>query len=90
MFPMAPRFYGYSFANDSTPMCINWNLGERVCFYFATGVRRPASIGGMPNVPKKIVDGPIDMAPWKYIYISSTNTRFRQFTMILETIQQLK
>jgi hypothetical protein len=30
------------------------------------------------------------MAPWKYIYISSTNTRFWQFTMILKTIQQLK
>ncbi len=74
MFPMAPRFYGYSFAHNSTPMHINWNLGEHVCFYFATGVRRPASIGGMPNVPKKIVDGPIDMAPWKNIYISSTNS----------------
>jgi hypothetical protein len=23
----------------------------------------------MPDVPKRMVDGPIDMAPWKYIYV---------------------
>jgi len=34
-----------------------------ICFYFATGVQRDASIGGMPNVPKTFADGPIKMAP---------------------------
>jgi hypothetical protein len=29
------------------------------------GPMRGASIGGMPNVPPKIVDGPINMAPFK-------------------------
>jgi len=28
-------------------------------------VQRGASIWGMPNVPKKIADGPINMAPLK-------------------------
>jgi hypothetical protein len=28
------------------------------------GVQRGASIGGMPNVPKKSADGPINMAPF--------------------------
>jgi hypothetical protein len=53
MFPMAPRFYAYWFAHNSTPMSINWNLEGHVCFYFATRVQRPASITGMPNVPQK-------------------------------------
>jgi hypothetical protein len=39
--------------------------GEHICFYFATGVQRGASIEGSskPKVPKKIGDGPIQEAP---------------------------
>jgi hypothetical protein len=31
--------------------------GEHICFYFATGVQRGASIGGMANVPKTLLIG---------------------------------
>jgi hypothetical protein len=36
-----------------------------ICFYFATGGQRGASTGGMPNVPKTIVDGSLNTAPLK-------------------------
>jgi hypothetical protein len=36
-----------------------------ICFHFAIGVQGGAYIGGMPNVPKTIADGPINMAPFK-------------------------
>jgi hypothetical protein len=31
--------------------------GEHICFYFATGVQKGASIGGMANVPKTLLIG---------------------------------
>jgi hypothetical protein len=34
-------------------------------FYFATGVQRGTSIGGMPQSSKTIAGGPINMAPLK-------------------------
>jgi hypothetical protein len=40
------------------------NFKKKICFYFATGVERGASIKGMPNVPKKIVCESINMAPF--------------------------
>jgi hypothetical protein len=57
------------FAQNSTPTYINWNLGEHISLYFETRIRRNASIGGMPNVPKITIDGPINMTPWKYMYL---------------------
>ncbi len=40
-----------------------WNLRDYISFYFAIGVHRGASfIGGMPNVPKKLLMGWINMA----------------------------
>jgi len=33
--------------------------------YFATGVQRGASIGGVLNAPKKLADGPMNMALYK-------------------------
>jgi hypothetical protein len=62
------------FAQNSTPMYINWNLGEHICFYFATAVQRLASIGGMPDVPKIIVDGPIKRS-WQSLSRCITLTR---------------
>jgi hypothetical protein len=64
MFAIAHGFYPIWFAQSWIPLYINWNRGQYIFFNFAIGVQRGASIGGTPKVPK-IVNGPIDMAPWK-------------------------
>ncbi len=58
----------YGFAQSSTPMFITEkvkSMEHYLGFYFAIGVQRGASIGGMPNVPEKFADGPINMTPLK-------------------------
>jgi hypothetical protein len=56
------------FPQSSTPLCINKKGESQGCTFVSTlqlGVQRGASIAGMPNVPRKFVDGPINMAPLK-------------------------
>ncbi len=51
-----------------TPMYINQKgeiYGNKFYYILQIGVQRDASNGGTPNVPQKIVDGPINMAPSK-------------------------
>ncbi len=38
---------------------------EHICFYFATGNPKRLFYWGLPNVPKTIGDGPINMAPFR-------------------------
>jgi hypothetical protein len=48
------------FAQSSTPMFITEKvklMEHYLGFYFAIGVQRGASIGGMPNVPEKLLMG---------------------------------
>jgi hypothetical protein len=47
------------------PYKINYNPRVHICFYFAIGVKRGTSIGGMPQSSKTIAGGPINMAPLK-------------------------
>jgi hypothetical protein len=43
MFPIAPGFYPIWFAQSSHGYKLTrWNLGECICFYFATGIQRGA------------------------------------------------
>jgi hypothetical protein len=39
------------------------NLRMHICFYSAIGCPKRCIYWGIPNVPKKIGDGPINMAP---------------------------
>jgi len=38
---------------------------EHICFYFAIAGPKRCIYWGIPNVPKKIGDGPINMGPSK-------------------------
>jgi hypothetical protein len=57
MSPIALGFYPIWFAQSSTPLYINKNGKSRGghLLYFATRVQRGASIGGMHNVPIKLL-----------------------------------
>jgi hypothetical protein len=60
MFPIAPGFYPIWFAESSTPLCINQKGEGQGCTFVSIlqlGVQRGASIGGMPNIPKKLLMG---------------------------------
>jgi hypothetical protein len=60
MFPIAPGFYPMWFAQSSTPIYINYKGEIQGCtfvFILQLGVKRGASIGGMPNVSKKVLVG---------------------------------
>jgi len=67
MFPIGPGFYPIEFAQSSTVLykIKRSNLRVDICFYFATGVQRGATIVGMPNVLKTFADGTINMPPLK-------------------------
>jgi len=70
MFPIAPGFYPLWFAQSSTPLYINYKGEIQGCtfvFILRLGVQRGASIGGMPNVSKKLAYWPTNMAPFKKI-----------------------
>jgi hypothetical protein len=62
MFPIAPRFDPIWFAQSSTPLYINYNPGVQICLYFARGGSRKVLPLGLLSVPKKIADGPMNMA----------------------------
>jgi hypothetical protein len=62
MFPITPRFYPLCFAQSSTPFNINYNPRLHIYFYFAIGVAKRCFLSGVLHVPKKIANGPMNMA----------------------------
>jgi hypothetical protein len=59
MLPIAPGFYPIWF-NSHEYKLKRWNLGECICFYFATGVPKRC---WHALCAKKIADGPINITP---------------------------
>jgi hypothetical protein len=66
-FPRAPQFYPLQFCpkfNSHVYNLTKWPIGEHICFYIGTGGPKRCLQWGVPNVPRKIGDGPINMAPF--------------------------
>ncbi len=87
MFPKCSQIYSLKYSQQHlgfipyglpkfTPMYINQKgeiQGSKFYSILQLGVQRDASNGGTPNVPQKIADGPINMAPSKRKSCQCTN-----------------
>jgi hypothetical protein len=62
VFQITTRFYPICFAQTSTPFNINYNPRVHIYFYFATRGAKRCFNCGVLHVPKKITNGPMNMA----------------------------
>jgi hypothetical protein len=61
MFPITPTFYPICLAPSSTPFNINYNPRVHIYFYFAARATKRCFRWGVLPIPKKIVNGPVNM-----------------------------